>query len=303
MRIGVDMGGTKIELVALADDGELLSRERIATPRGDYEGTVRAIAGLVAAHEARLGQRASVGVGIPGSLDPTSGLVQNANSTWLIGKPFDRDLGKAMDRTVRMANDANCFALSEAVDGAGAGKRVVFGVILGTGCGSGIVVGRQVIEGLNRAAGEWGHMPLPWQTEGEYPGPICWCGQVGCLETWISGSGLERDHEAHAGEELAASEIVARAGEGEPKAASSLKRYEDRLARALAVIVNLVDPDIVVLGGGMSNVASLYERVPPLIAPHAFARVVRTPIVKNRHGDSSGVRGAAWLWPESTAAR
>lgn len=302
VRIGVDMGGTKIEAAALGAGGAVLHRERIPTPRGDYEGTVRAITGLVTGLESRLGARGSVGVGIPGSVDPTTGLVQNANSTWLIGRAFDIDLARALGRPVRLANDANCFALSEAVDGAGAEARVVFGAILGTGCGGGIVIDRRPIEGLNAATGEWGHIPLPWMTADEFPGALCWCGQRGCLETWISGTGLEADFAAATGTALAGPQIAAAAAAGEAAAEAALLRYESRLARALALILNVLDPDVIVLGGGMSNVERLYVNVPPRIADHAFPRIVRTPVRRNVHGDSGGVRGAAWLWPEGEGA-
>ncbi len=296
MRIGLDLGGTKIEGVALADDGAQLARRRVATPRHDYAATLEAMAGLVRDLEAETGRRGSVGVGMPGALSPATGLVKNANSTWLIGQPLDRDLSGLLGRPVRFANDANCFALSEAVDGAAAGARVVFGVIVGTGTGGGVVVDRKVLTGPNAIAGEWGHNPLPWPREGEWPGPACYCGKTGCVETFLSGPGLARDFRQATGEEVAAPEIVARAGRGDAAATAALERYEDRMARALAVVLNILDPDVVVLGGGMSQVARLYESVPRLWQEWAFSDRVDTVLRPPVHGDSSGVRGAAWLW-------
>jgi len=296
MRIGLDLGGTKIEGVALGDDGAQLARRRVATPRHDYAATLEAMAGLVRDLEAETGRRGSVGVGMPGALSPATGLVKNANSTWLIGQPLDRDLSGLLGRPVRFANDANCFALSEAVDGAAAGARVVFGVIVGTGTGGGVVVDRKVLTGPNAIAGEWGHNPLPWPREGEWPGPACYCGKTGCVETFLSGPGLARDFRQATGEEAAAPEIVARAGRGDAAASAALERYEDRMARALAVVLNILDPDVVVLGAGMSQVARLYESVPRLWQEWAFSDRVDTRLKPPVHGDSSGVRGAAWLW-------
>jgi len=298
MRIGVDLGGTKIEAIALGDGGQELARRRVATPRHDYDATIRTIASLVDAIERELGRQGSVGVGMPGALSPASGLVKNANSTWLIGHAIDRDLEQALARPVRCANDANCFALSEAVDGAGAGARVVFGVIVGTGTGGGIVVDGRVLTGLNAIAGEWGHNPLPWPRDDERPGPACYCGRSGCLETFLSGPGLARDYGERNGIELDASEITARAARGEDAALAALGRYEDRMSRALASVLNLLDPDVVVLGGGMSQVTRLYEQVPRLWQAWAFSDRVTTVLCPPRHGDSSGVRGAAWLWGE-----
>ena len=294
LRIGVDLGGTKIEIAALAEDGSVVLRERAATPT-DYPGTVAAIAELVRGAEQRLGGTASVGIGIPGVISPATGLVKNANSIALNGNPFDRDIAQVLGRTVRVANDANCFALSEAVDGAGAGARVVFGVILGTGCGGGIVVERRIIEGRHRIAGEWGHMPLPWPRPEELPGNTCWCGQRNCLETWLAGPSLAADCDGPGSRD--AGSIPTRAAAGEARAQAAMARHVDRLARGLAVIVNILDPDVIVLGGGLSNMAHLYDAVPAAMKRYVFSDFVDTPVVRARHGDSSGVRGAAWLWP------
>jgi fructokinase len=296
MRIGVDLGGTKIEAIALGDDGRELARRRVATPRHDYDATIGAIASLVKAIEQETGREGSVGVGMPGALSPASGLVKNANSTWLIGRAIDRDLAQALGRPVRCANDANCFALSEATDGAAAGARVVFGVIVGTGTGGGIVVDGRVLTGPNAIAGEWGHNPLPWPRDDERPGSACYCGKSGCIETFLSGPGLARDYRQRTGVELEAAEIAARAARGEDAAEAALARYEDRMARALAPVLNLLDPDVVVLGGGMSGVARLYESVPRLWQAWAFSDRITTPLRPPLHGDASGVRGAAWLW-------
>ena len=291
MRIGVDVGGTKIEAIALDSAGKIAARRRMATPRGDYDGTLDAIAGLVRELETETRARARVGLCMPGAVSPATGLIKNANSTWLIGRPFDTDLARVLDRPVRLANDANCFALSEATDGAGAGARVVFGVILGTGVGGGIVVGGAPLTGPNAIAGEWGHNPLPWPRDDERPGPECYCGRRGCIETFLSGPGLARDHRVATGEDLSAEAIVSRAGD-------AITRYTERLARALAHVINLLDPDIIVLGGGLSNIESLYDEVPALWSDFVFSDHVATRLVRNRHGDSSGVRGAAWLWPK-----
>jgi len=296
MRIGLDLGGTKIEGMALGDDGALLARRRVATPRHDYAATLEAMVGLVRGLEAETGRRGTVGVGMPGALSPATGLVKNANSTWLIGQALDRDLCGLLGRPVRFANDANCFALSEAVDGAGAGGRVVFGVILGTGTGGGVVVDRKVLTGPNAIAGEWGHNSLPWPREGEWPGPPCYCGKAGCVETFLSGPGMARDFREATGEPVEAPVIVARAERGEAAAGAALERYEDRLARALAAVLNMLDPEVVVLGGGMSQIARLYENVPRLWQEWAFSDRVDTVLKPPAHGDSSGVRGAAWLW-------
>ena len=299
MRIGVDLGGTKIEAVGLGDGGEVLARHRVATPRDDYDATVAAVAGLVAHIENEAGRTGSVGVGIPGAEQRATGLIKNANSVWLIGKPLRQDLTDALGRPVRLANDANCFALSEAVDGAGAGCAVVFGVILGTGVGGGIVIDGRLLEGRNAIAGEWGHNPLPWPNDGERPGPACYCGRHGCVETFLSGPGLARDDAAHRGERLDPDEIARRAAAGEDLATAALGRYEARLARALAGVINIVDPDVIVLGGGLSNLASLYDNVPRLWHRFVFSDRVDTRLERASHGDASGVRGAAWLWPMS----
>jgi fructokinase len=296
MRIGVDLGGTKIEAVALDETGRVTARRRVATPRGDYQGTLEAVATLVAGLEAEAGRTGSVGVGIPGALSPATGLVKNSNCTWLQGRPLDRDLSARLGRPVRVANDANCFALSEATDGAGAGHRVVFGVILGTGCGGGLVMGGVVHTGPNAIAGEWGHNPLPWPEAGEWPGPPCHCGRRGCIETWVSGTGLARDYREATGEPLAPPEIVRRAAAGDPVAEAAMVRYEARLAKALAPVINLLDPDAIVLGGGLSRIDRLYASVPRLWQRWAFSDRLDTPLRPPRHGDASGVRGAAWLW-------
>ena len=299
VRIGVDLGGTKIEFVALERDGRELHRNRVATPRGDYEATVRAIKEGVEQIERQLGRSGTVGVGIPGTMSGTTHLVKNANSTWIIGKPFDRDLSAALNREVRCANDANCLAVSEATDGAGAGKRIVFAVILGTGCGGGIAVEGRVHNGPNGVAGEWGHNVLPWMRPEEYPGPACYCGFHGCIETWISGTGLEADYERATKTKLRGKEIVARSEAGEAAAVACLDRYEDRLTRSLAQLINVLDPDVIVLGGGVSQVPRLYRDVPKRLKDYVFGREADTPVVVAKHGDASGVRGAAWLWPAS----
>jgi fructokinase len=284
LRIGVDLGGTKIEAIVLDERGREVFRKRVASPQGSYQATIDAISSLV-----REAGEGTVGIGIPGSISPSTGLVKGANSTWLIGKPFRQDLEKALGRPVRMENDANCFALSEAVDGAGRGAKVVFGVILGTGVGGGIVVEGKVLTGPNAIAGEWGHNPLPAPTPADLPHPDCYCGRKGCIETYLSGPGLARDHEKRTGKRLAAEDIVALGDE-------SLSRYEERLARALASVINVLDPDVIVLGGGMSNAGRLYTEVPRLWGRHVFSDQVATRLERNLHGDSSGVRGAAWLW-------
>lgn len=296
MRIGVDLGGTKIEAVALDDEGEELARQRVATPRHDYAATLETIAGLVAALESTTYQRGSVGVGMPGAISPASGLVKNANSTWLNGQPLDRDLSARLDRPVRFANDANCFALSEATDGAAAGVRVVFGVILGTGVGGGVVVRGRLLTGPNAVAGEWGHNPLPAPRADESPGPDCYCGRTGCIESFLSGPALAADHERHTGSPARAEAIVALASEGNTTAEASLARYEERLARALASVINLLDPDVIVLGGGLSRIPRLYDNVPRLWGRSVFSDRVDTRLTPPRFGDASGVRGAAWLW-------
>ena len=299
MRLGVDLGGSKIEIIALADDSAELLRRRVPAPRGDYEATLTAVASLVAEAEKELGQAGSVGIGIPGALSHSTGLVKNANSTWLIGQPFQRDLQAVLRREVRLANDANCFALSEATDGAAAGAEIVFGVILGTGVGGGIVVHGRVLAGANSIAGEWGHNRLP----GDEPAwPACYCGRRGCVETFLSGPALERDHAEMNGAAVNPVEpaaIAARAAAGDRACEATLRRYESRLARALAAVVNILDPDVIVLGGGLSNLGRIYDNVPRLWGAHIFSDSVATRLVKNCHGDASGVRGAAWLWQAS----
>jgi fructokinase len=295
VRIGIDLGGTKIEAIALDEDGRERFRERVPTPRGSYAGTLDAVATLVAHAEAVVG-RATVGIGMPGVLSPASGLVKNANSTWLNGRPLSEDLAARLERPVRLANDANCFALSEATDGAAEGKPVVFGVILGTGVGGGLAVNGRVVTGANAIAGEWGHNALPWPEDGELPGPACYCGRSGCIETFLSGPGLGRDHAARTGDCRSAAEIVEAAGRGDTAAGLTIAVYERRLARGLASVINVVDPDIIVLGGGLSNITRLYERVPRLWSEFVFSDAVVTTLARAAHGDSSGVRGAAWLW-------
>jgi fructokinase len=348
MRIGIDLGGTKIEAIAIAADGRELLRRRIDAPRGDYDRTLAAIARLVDDVERETGERGTVGVGMPGTISPATGLVKNANSTWLIGRPLAVDLTRRMGRPIRFANDANCFALSEATDGAAAGASIVFGVIVGTGTGGGVVIDGRVVTGANAIAGEWGHNPLPAPLADELPGPRCYCGRTGCIETFLSGPGLVRDYESSAGlkgprhiedvprhiedvprhieddprhiedvprhiegprhieradvgrpfqgRRINPREIVERAARGEADAAAALARYESRMARALASVINILDPDVIVLGGGLSNIDRLYENVPKLWTAHVFSDRVATQLVRAKHGDSSGVRGAAWLW-------
>ena len=300
MRIGIDLGGTKIEAAALGDGGDIITRHRVPTPMSNYSATLQAIVDLVRGIEDRVGRRCSVGVGTPGALSPDTGLIKNANSTHLIGHPLDRDLSDALGREVRIANDANCFALSEATDGAAAGAGVVFGVIVGTGTGGGIVVGGRVVTGPNAIAGEWGHNALPWPSPDEWPGPACYCGRTGCIETFLSGPGFEKQFEGAYGESLPAADIV-RGGMGDdPRCVAALACYEQRMARALAQVINVLDPDVIVLGGGMSNMARLYEQVPRLWGAYVFSDRVNTRLTPPAHGDSSGVRGAAWLWPRRT---
>ena len=296
MRIGIDLGGTKIEGIALDDGGDQLFRTRLATPRGDYTATLGAIVQLVRMIEVETRKRGTVGVGIPGTISAATGLVKNANSTWLIGQPLADDLPRLLDRPVRFANDANCFALSEATDGAAAGARVVFGVIVGTGTGGGVVVDGHVIAGANGVAGEWGHNPMPWPRDGEWPGPSCYCGRTGCIETFLSGPGLSRVYKEQTGRAASPSDIVAAAQAGDSIASQCLDYYEDRFARALASVINVVDPEVIVLGGGLSKLERLYSSIPQRWSPYVFSDVVATRLVRPTHGDSSGVRGAAWLW-------
>ena len=296
-RIGIDLGGTKVEAIAIDAEGAEMFRHRVATPRS-YEGSLEAIASLVEMADQTIdtaGDKASVGIGIPGTISPRTGLVKNANSTWLIGHPLDKDLAQVLNRTVRVANDANCFALSEAVDGAGKDASIVFGVILGTGVGGGIAINKKVLEGSQKIAGEWGHNPLPWPTDSERPGAKCYCGRFGCIETFLCGSGMQRDFEHATGLLIPTREIVARAEDGDTRALSTMDRYVERLGRALATVINVIDPDVVVFGGGMSNLPNLADRAQEAIKPHVFTESVSTRILLNEHGDSSGVRGAAWL--------
>jgi len=307
MRIGIDLGGTKIEAIAIADDGSERERRRIPAPRDDYAATLDAVVNLVRDVETSCGERGTVGIGIPGTISPATGLVKNANSTWLNGQPLADDLPRRLDRPVRFANDANCFALSEATDGAAHGASIVFGVIIGTGTGGGIVVNGHVLTGANAIGGEWGHNPLPAPKDGERPGPLCYCGRTGCIETFLSGPGLLRDYlrlrpsgyggGTEAREEITAEAVARKAAEGDAVATAAIERYADRLARALGTVVNVLDPDVVVLGGGLSNIEVLYEMVPALWTPYIFSDRVDTRLVRAQHGDSSGVRGAAWLWP------
>jgi fructokinase len=301
MRLGIDIGGTKIEAAALDADGAIRLRRRVPTPAGDYPGIIATVTVLVTDIEAELGPAESIGIGIPGMLSPATGLVKNANSTCLIGRPFDRDLAAALGCPIRLGNDANCFALSEAVDGAAQGARVVFGVILGTGVGGGVVVDGKVLTGPNAIAGEWGHSPLPWPRDDERPGAPCYCGKHGCTETFLNGAGLSRAYEALSGRPEEASAIAARAESGEAAARAALDRYVDRLARALATVINLLDPEIIVLGGGLGQIAALYREVPARWGDYVFSDSVVTKLVPPRWGDSSGVRGAAWLWSEPPA--
>jgi fructokinase len=295
LAIGVDLGGTKIEVIALDEDGRELLRRRRPTPRGSYDATIEAIAGLVELAERETGQRGTIGIGHPGAISPATGRIKNANSTWLNDRCLDRDVMARLDRKVAFANDANCLALSEATDGAGAGNEVVFAVILGTGVGGGVCVHGRVLVGPNAIAGEWGHNPLPWPNDEERPGPACYCGLHGCIETWCSGTGLGADHARVTGETLAGPEIIARAAAGDAAADATVRRYEDRLARSLASVINLLDPDVVVLGGGVSNVRRIYDNVAGRWQRHVFSDTVRTLLRPPVHGDSSGVRGAAWL--------
>jgi fructokinase len=300
-RIGVDLGGTKIEAAAIDRKGRVHARRRVATPAGDYDGTILAVTGLVRRIEAEFGAGLTVGVGIPGTAIPGTGLIKNANSTWLIGRPLGRDLETTLGRPVRLANDANCFALSEASNGAAAGYGNVFGVILGTGVGGGVVIDGRIIVGANGIAGEWGHNPLPWPQDDERPGPACYCGRSGCIETFLSGPGLAADHRRHGGDAMTGEQIVAAAEGGNSACRATLDRYAERLARALAHMINILDPDAIVLGGGLSAIRSLYDEVPRRWGRFVFSDTVLTKLLPPRHGASSGVRGAAWLWqPDET---
>jgi fructokinase len=296
IRIGVDLGGTKIEAAAIDRDGQVHARRRVATPAGDYIGTIAAVAALVRGIETELGDGLTVGVGIPGTEIPGGDLIKNANSTWLIGQPLRRDLEAELDRPVRLANDANCFALSEASDGAAAGYANVFGVILGTGVGGGVVIDGRIVVGANAIAGEWGHNPLPWPQPDELPGPRCYCGRHGCIETFLSGPGLAADHRRHGGSNIAGEHIVASAAAGDPGCRATLDRYTERLVRALAHVINILDPEAIVLGGGLSGITSLYTDVPKHWGRYILSDTIVTKLLPPVHGDSSGVRGAAWLW-------
>jgi fructokinase len=297
LRIGIDLGGTKIEGIALDASSVVAARRRVPTPQGDYEGTVRAIVDLVRHLERETGGKSSVGLGMPGIISPATGLVKNANSVCLNGRPLDRDLEKALGRPLRIENDANCFALSEASDGAAAGRGCVFGVILGTGTGGGVVVGGRILHGRNAVGGEWGHNPMPWPDPGEWPGESCYCGRAGCIETFLSGPGLARDYTRATGQPMDPVEIVRRAEAGDTSAVSCLDRYANRLARALATIINVIDPDAIVLGGGLSGIERLYRDVPEQWSRYVFSDCVATELLPPKFGDASGVRGAAWLWP------
>ncbi|HHW64516.1 MAG TPA: ROK family protein [Rhodocyclaceae bacterium] len=300
-RIGIDLGGTKIELVVLHRDGNVRWRKRVPTPRHDYRATLEAIAALVREAEAAVGTTASVGIGTPGSPSPRDGRIRNANSTCLNGQALQHDLEALLERPLRLANDANCLAVSEAADGAAAGAHTVFAAILGTGVGGGIVIDGRLLVGANAVAGEWGHNPLPLPTVDDLPLPACYCGRAGCIETWLSGPGMSADHLRHGGEALDAATIAALAAAGDPACEATLARYEARLARALAGVINLLDPDVIVLGGGLSRIERLYVNVPRLWGAHVFSDQVVTRLLPARHGDASGVRGAAWLWPAAAA--
>jgi fructokinase len=297
-RIGIDLGGTKIAALCLGREDEVLASERISTPRGDYDATIEAIAQLAERLEETAGTRGSIGIGMPGSISPATGLIQNANSVWLNGRALNRDLGGRLGRPVRLANDANCFALSEAADGAGRDAATVFGVILGTGCGGAIVIDGKCLIGRHAIGGEWGHNPLPWTSTAEHPGAQCWCGRRGCIETWVSGPGMARDHTEVTARQTSAQDIVAAAGDGDEAARATLARHANRLARSLAMVVNMIDPDVIVLGGGLSNAQHLYEQVPGEMERFIFADHCSIRLLPPVHGDASGVRGAARLWDE-----
>lgn len=298
MLIGVDWGGTKIEVVALEPDGTELLRIRRDTPRGDYEGCLRTVRELIDEAEAQAGQQGSIGIGIPGSLEPVSRLGKGGSSTWINGQPVEADLQRVIDRPIRVVNDADCFAASEATDGAGVGYHVVFGVIIASGTGAGIAIGGRAHHGPNNSAGDWGHNPLPLAHADELPGDPCYCGKNGCIETWLSGYSFTRDFVRHGGADLRPAEIMDLYRAGDPRAIANYERWIDRVARGLSVVVNTLDPDVFVMGGGMSNIDELYIDLPAKIGEYTFSPVFHTPIVRSVHGDSSGVRGAAWLWRE-----
>ena len=296
MRLGIDLGGTKIEIIALDDKGKTLLRKRVATPQGNYDATLKSIKTLVLDAENEIGLTGSIGIGMPGAISTATGLIKNSNSVCLNGMPFKQDLEKRLQREIRISNDANCLALSEAIDGAAQGADSVFGVIIGTGVGAGIVINQQVLSGANAIAGEWGHNPLPWATQEELNGHDCYCGKQACIETFLSGTGLEHYYQDGAKQQLSAKEIVIKAEQGDAYCEQLLADYEERLAKALAHVINILDPNIIVLGGGMSNVARLYQNVPKKWGAYVFSDVVMTKLVAAKYGDSSGVRGAAWLW-------
>jgi fructokinase len=298
MRIGIDLGGTKIEALAIDNMGTELARYRVDTPRNDYDATIQAIVGLVNRLESETGSTGSVGAGIPGSVSRITGLIKNANSTWLNGRPFHKDLSAALEREVRVANDANCLAVSEATDGAAAGAHVVYGLILGTGCGGGVAINGRVHAGPNGVGGEWGHNPLPWQKPEEYPGPTCYCGKRGCLEMWVSGTGIALDHKNVTGKARTTREIVEACEAGDSVARATMERFEDRLARGVAHVINMLDPDAIVIGGGVSRVKRIYQELPKRLPEYVFGGEASTVILPAKYGDSSGVRGAAWLWPQ-----
>jgi fructokinase len=301
MRIGIDLGGTKIEALAIDDQGVELARHRIDTPREDYRATLAAMVELVHRLEKETGRTGTVGAGIPGSISRITGLVKNSNSTWLNGRPLDRDLTSMLGREVRVANDANCFAVSEATDGAAAGRHVVFGVILGTGCGGGVAIDARVHAGPNGVGGEWGHNPLPWPKPEESPGPACYCGKRGCMEMWVSGTGIALDYKTMTGRAKTTQEIVLEFETGDREAVAAMERFEDRLARGLAQVINILDPDVIVIGGGVSKVKHIYQELPKKLAVYVFGGEMSTPVMAAMYGDSSGVRGAAWLWPSQRA--
>jgi len=301
LRLGIDLGGTKIATMLLDESGEVLAKQRIPSPQNSYWKTIEAIVDLISAMDREVGEKAKIGIGMPGSISPGTGLVQNANSTWLNAKPFKQDIEEALQRPVRLANDANCFALSEASDGAGASALSVFGVILGTGCGGGLVINSKLLDGPHGISGEWGHNPLPWPDLDEVHGPQCWCGRNGCLETWISGPGMSEDHKRNTGKTRTAEDISKRAAEGHAEERQTLNRYASRLARGLAMVVNIIDPERIVLGGGLSQVTHLYNVIPALMQPHLFCDAGDVRILPPRHGPESGVRGAAWLWGHPSA--
>ncbi len=298
MYIGIDLGGTKIEGIALTKDGIELSRIRVPTPPGDYQAGIEAICRLILDIEIEVGMKGTIGLGIPGAISPATGLVKNANSTWLIGQKLDQDVSHALKREVRVTNDANCFAISEAIDGAGANYNNVFAVILGTGCGAGIAIDKKVISGRHRISGEWGHNPLPWPTPEELPGNPCYCGKQGCLETYISGSSIAREHCKTTGDTITLEEIITQMRAGNISAKKTYEQFINRAARGLALVVNILDPDVIVMGGGVSNVTEIYADLPIEMSKWVFSDVFNTPVIKAEHGDSSGVRGAAWLWAE-----